>query len=127
MRLTNPLANARGLGSAKEGFHHWWAQRLTAVALVPLCLWFVFSLASCVGANDHAKIIEWLQSPITATLMVLFLFALFYHAALGLQVVIEDYITCNFVKIGLIVGAKFLAAFAGLAAILAVVKVFLGL
>src|SRR6185503_10251151 len=89
--LKSELARARGLGSAKEGVQHWWMQRLTALALIPLGLWLVASLVCNAGA-DHAAIVRWLGSPVTLGALGLTLLAAFYHAVLGLQVVIEDYI-----------------------------------
>lgn len=126
MSLQTPLARARGLGSAKDGTHHWWAQRLTAIALVPLSLWFIYSLV-CIGAMDYNAAIDWLQSPFTSVLMILFIFVLFYHAQLGLQVVIEDYVSNEIVKISSIILLRFIIAFAGLSGILAILKVFLGI
>ena len=126
MSLQTPLARARGLGSAKEGSHHWWAQRLTAIALVPLSLWFIYSLV-CIGSMDYNTAVEWLQSPVTSVLMILFVFALFYHAQLGIQVVIEDYVRCEVLKISCIILISFLMLFAGLSGVLAILKVFLGL
>jgi len=87
----SPIARARGLGSAKEGVEHWWAERVTAVALVPLTIWFAASIIAAAG-SDHASLITWLGSPLSSVCMVLLLIALFYHTALGLQVVIEDYV-----------------------------------
>ena len=86
----SPLGRAMGLGSAKDGVEHWWTERVSAVALVPLTLWFVASIIAHTG-SDHATFIAWVRTPLTTILMVLFLIALFYHTALGLQVVIEDY------------------------------------
>lgn len=126
MSLQTPLARARGLGSAKDGTHHWWMQRLTAVALVPLSLWFIYSLV-CIGAMDYNAAIDWLQAPVTGVLMILFVFVLFYHAQLGLQVVIEDYVSNELIKISSIILLRFIIAFAGLSGVLAVLKVFLGL
>ncbi len=85
-----PLAKAMGLGSAKSGVAHWWAQRVSAVALVPLTLWFAASIIAHSG-SDYAAFIAWLRSPLTTAPMILLLIALFHHTALGLQVVIEDY------------------------------------
>lgn len=90
-RLRSPLGRAIGLGSAKAGFDHWWMERVTAVALVPLSVWFAASVIANSG-SDHETFIGWLGSPVTAVLMVLLLVALFWHTALGLQVVIEDYV-----------------------------------
>ena len=89
--LANSSRHARGLGSAKAGTSHWWAQRVTAVALIPLSLWFVVSVLGLVHA-DYVVVITWLHAPWTAVLLSLFLFALFYHAYLGVQVVVEDYV-----------------------------------
>jgi succinate dehydrogenase / fumarate reductase, membrane anchor subunit len=88
--MRTPLARAMGLGSAKEGVEHWWAERVSAVALIPLTLWFVASIIAQTG-SDYAAFIAWLSMPITSIMMILLLVALFYHTALGLQVVIEDY------------------------------------
>lgn len=126
MNLQTPLARARGLGSAKEGTQHWWAQRLTAIALVPLSLWFIYSVA-CIGSMDYNAALEWLQSPVTSLLMILFIFALFYHAQLGIQVVIEDYVSCEVLKISSIILLRFVMLFAGLSGVLAILKVFPGL
>jgi succinate dehydrogenase / fumarate reductase membrane anchor subunit len=86
-----PLARAMGLGSAKGGVGAWWAERVSAVALVPLTLWFAASIIAHTG-SDYASFIVWLRMPLAAVLMILLLIALFYHTALGLQVVIEDYV-----------------------------------
>jgi succinate dehydrogenase / fumarate reductase, membrane anchor subunit len=89
--MRSPLARAIGLGSAKEGVGAWWAERVSAVALLPLTLWFAASIIAHTG-SDYATLIAWLRTPLAAILMILLLVALFYHAALGLQVVIEDYV-----------------------------------
>lgn len=100
--MRTPLARAIGLGSAKEGVGAWWAERVSAVALVPLTLWLAASIIAHTG-SDYAMFIIWLKTPLTATVMILLLIALFYHTALGLQVVIEDYVHS---------GAKFAAVIA---------------
>ena len=87
----SPLARALGLGTAKSGVQHWWAERITAVALVPLCLWFVGSIIAHSG-SDYAVFIAWIRTPLATSCMILLLIALFHHSALGLQVVIEDYV-----------------------------------
>lgn len=109
MGKMTPLGRVRGLGSARDGTRHWWAQRLTAAALVPLSIWFVASLIFLTGA-DHTTVTAWLGSPVVAVLMVLLIVALFHHAQLGLQVVIEDYVHTEWLKLGLVVLGK-LAAF----------------
>lgn len=89
--MRSPLARAIGLGSAKEGVGPWWAARVSAVALVPLTLWFAASIIAHIG-SDYAAFIAWMRSPLAASLMIFLLIALFHHSALGLQVVIEDYV-----------------------------------
>ena len=84
-----PLGRAIGLGSAKGGVKEWWAERVSAVALVPLTLWFAATIIAHNG-SDHAAFIAWLRTPLAPILMILLLIALFDHTALGLQVVIED-------------------------------------
>ena len=90
-RMRSPLARARGLGSAKQGVEHWWMERVSAVALVPLTLWFVASIIAHT-TRDYVTFITWLRTPLPNILMILLLVALFYHNALCLQVVIEDYV-----------------------------------
>ena len=89
--LRSPLGRALGLGSAKEGVEHWWRQRTTALALVPLTIWCVIWVIAMAGA-DLAAMVAWMHNPISAVLMIVLIVATFYHAALGLQVVIEDYV-----------------------------------
>jgi len=89
--MRTPLARAIGLGSAKEGVGPWWAERVSAVALVPLTPWLVASIIAHIG-SDYAAFIVWLRTPLTAIPMILLLIALYYHIAFGLQVVVEDYI-----------------------------------
>jgi succinate dehydrogenase / fumarate reductase, membrane anchor subunit len=89
--MRTPLARAIGLGSAKEGVGTWWAERVSAVALVPLTVWFAASIIAHTS-SDYATFIVWLRTPLAAILMILLLIALFYHTALGLQVVAEDYV-----------------------------------
>jgi succinate dehydrogenase / fumarate reductase membrane anchor subunit len=89
--LRSPLARASGLGSAKEGAEHWWRERLTAVALVPLTLWFIASMIIH-GGDDYIEFIAWLRTPFSTLMMVLLVVAVFHHSALGLQVIIEDYV-----------------------------------
>jgi succinate dehydrogenase membrane anchor subunit len=117
--MRSPLGHAIGLGSAKEGVEHWWTERVTAVALVPLTLWFVASIIAHTG-SDYASFIAWVGTPMTTILMILLLIALFYHTALGLQVVIEDYVHSG-AKILAVVAMRlgcFALAAAGIVAIL---------
>jgi succinate dehydrogenase / fumarate reductase membrane anchor subunit len=99
------LARVRGLGSAKEGVAHWWAQRVSALLLIPLVIWFVAALVYHTG-TDHAGVSLWLGAPVTYGAMLVLLGALFWHAALGLQVVIEDYIAGEALKIASILLTK---------------------
>lgn len=114
--MRSEISRVKGLGAAKEGVHHWWAQRLTALALIPLGLWFVASLV-CLAGADHIAIVYWLGSPVTLGALSLLILAVFYHAVLGLQVVIEDYIHTHAAKIILIVLVQFGAFALGAAAI----------
>ncbi len=98
MKYRSPLAKAVGLGSAKTGTSHWWMQRVTAVALIPLSFWIIIFLDLSLNA-PYQETIAWLASPLNTVGMVAWLLAVFYHAALGLQVVIEDYIAAEGVKI----------------------------
>lgn len=125
MSLRSPLGQARGLGSAKNGTHHWWVQRLTAVALVPLSLWFAFSLA-CIADADFATASAWLAQPGVAVCMMLFIGTMLYHSALGLQVVIEDYVHGEFSRIASLVVMKFAHVALAVAGIFAVLKVAFG-
>ena len=118
--MRSPLGRAIGLGSAKEGVEHWWLQRITAVALVPLSLWFVIAIIRLVGA-DSDGVRDWVGNPLPAIMLVLLLIATFYHAALGLQVVIEVYIHAELTKLGLVVVVRlgcFALAVAGMFAVL---------
>lgn len=91
--IQTPLARAKGLGSAKDGVHHWWVQRLTAVALVPLLLWLTYSVACLTRAGvGFTEVQDWVAQPLNTVLLLIALPVAFYHSALGLQVVIEDYI-----------------------------------
>src|SRR5581483_10335843 len=110
MNLRSPLSQARGLGSAKDGVGHWWIQRLTALALIPLSLWFVYSVVRHHLA-DYASLVAWIKAPFVAIALVLYFAALFWHSALGVQVVIEDYVGNEALKIGGIILEK-LAHFA---------------
>jgi succinate dehydrogenase / fumarate reductase membrane anchor subunit len=122
MKFRTPLARVRGLGSARSGTHHWWMQRLTAIALVPLTLWFVASLIMVVTA-DHLTAIRWLHSPLVAILCSVLIVALFYHAQLGLQVVIEDYVHSEWRKLTIIVFMKLLSLLLASAALFAVLSI----
>ncbi|WP_299395551.1 succinate dehydrogenase, hydrophobic membrane anchor protein [Pelagibius sp.] len=120
MSLRSPLGKVRGLGSAKDGTGHWWAQRLSALALIPLTLWFCVAVVSLSGA-DHAAVAAWAGSPVVAGLLILLIAATFYHAYLGVQVVIEDYVHQEGLKIAgllLVKGASVVLALTGILSVL---------
>ena len=125
MSMRTPLKNVRGLGSAKEGTTHWWHQKVTALALIPL---FVIALAyvvALVGA-DYERVRYLLSLPFTSLIMLLLIGATFYHLKLGVQVVIEDYIHTESTKIVVLLLNTFFCAIVGLASALAVLKMALG-
>ncbi len=122
MSLRSPLGKARGLGSAKEGVSHWWWQRVTSVALVPLSVWFVYSLASLAGAG-HQTIVDWMQSPIVAALLIMFVITAFYHALLGVQVVVEDYVHTEWLKMLSLITLNFITVMMVLIAVVLVLRV----
>lgn len=120
-RMRSPLGRAIGLGSAKEGVAHWWAQRLTAIALVPLTLWFAAAVVSLAGA-DRIVFVAWLHHPLPAVLLILLLIATFYHGVLGLQVVIEDYVENEAARFALSIAMKLAATLLAALGIFAVLK-----
>jgi succinate dehydrogenase / fumarate reductase membrane anchor subunit len=122
MEFRTPIKQARGLGASHHGAAHWWVQRLTAIGMVPLMLWLVTGIAANAGGG-YLDTISWLGSPFNAVLMVLAFGVLFYHAALGLQVVLEDYVSHKGVRLGLVIAVRFLAIALATAAILAVVRI----
>src|SRR4051812_49602022 len=123
--MRSMLGRVRGLGSAKEGVNHWWAQRLTAVALVPLTLWFVASIVGLIGAPFEA-FRAWVRNPLDAVLLVALIVATFQHAQLGLQVVIEDYVHHEPTKLVSLLVMKGAAVLLGLTAVWAVVQLAFG-
>lgn len=125
MSMRSPLGRVRGLGSAKEGVGHWWAQRLTSLALIPLGVWFVASVVALTGA-DYASVRGWIGSPIVAGLLVLLIVTTFFHGALGLQAVIEDYVHHEGAKLAALLAVNGLAILLALAGVLAVLVVLFG-
>jgi succinate dehydrogenase / fumarate reductase membrane anchor subunit len=121
----SPLGRARGLGSAKDGTHHWWIQRITAVALIPLTIWFMISVIALAG-SDYAQFLAFVRHPLWATMLILTIAIAFHHGQLGLQVVIEDYVHQEGWKIALLLAVKFAALLLGGIAIIAVLKVAFG-
>lgn len=122
MSIRTPLARVRGLGSAKDGTHHWWMQRVTSIALIPLVLWFAFSMLRYARA-EYAEFQHWLSSPINAGLMVTLLCALFYHAKLGMQVIYEDYVRPEWAMYVALLVTQFVLFLLGAISIIAVLKI----
>lgn len=119
--LRSPLSRARGLGSARSGSHHWWAQRLTAFALMPLTLWFIYSAITLAGATRETMV-AWLSAPHRMVLMLALILATFHHLRLGMQVVIEDYIHAETRRLVALLAMKAACALLGLACIVAVLR-----
>jgi len=120
--LRTPKSRATGLGSARSGTIHFWRQRMSAIALIPLSIWFVWSALSLVGGN-LAEVLVFLAEPLNAILMFLFLFAALYHMTLGIQVVIEDYIHGERLKLLVLMLNRFFAIGVGFAAGFALLKI----
>ncbi len=122
MDTRTPLSRVRGLGSAKSGTSHWWMQRVTAVALIPLSFWLINFLGLSLTA-PYQQTLDWLASPINSVCIVAWIMAVFYHAALGLQVVIEDYVAAEGPKIISIWATNLAFLFLAIAALLAVFRI----
>ncbi len=123
--LRSPVARVRGLGSAKSGTQHWWHQRVSAVALILLVSWFVVSLILNAPAGQ-AQVRAWVSSPVTMVMLIMTILFGLWHAALGMQVVIEDYVHSEGMKIGLILLIKVLAVLATVAAVVAMFRMAFG-
>lgn len=118
------LGRVRGLGAAKEGVHHWWLQRVTAIANIVLMLWFIFSLVRLPGL-DYASVTLWLRQPVAAVPMLLLIVAVFWHFRLGVQVMIEDYVHGQ-ARLVAMLALNFYAFAGAAAAIFAVLKIAFG-
>ncbi|MBC9179743.1 succinate dehydrogenase, hydrophobic membrane anchor protein [Pseudoroseomonas ludipueritiae] len=121
VRLQSSLARVRGMGSAKGGTHHWWMQRVTSIALLPLTIWFVFAVAGHTGST-HAELVTWMARPLNAVLLLSFVLISFHHAAAGMQVIIEDYVRGE-MRMFLILAVKAGCWILALAAALAVLRI----
>jgi len=124
MSLQSPLNKVLGLGSAKEGTGHWWAQRLTAIGLVPLTIWFAIELLSLPHGN-YEMVAAWIGQPLNSILLVLLVVSLIYHSNLGLQVVIEDYVH-GAAKLVVLVAVQLVNVLLAVAGIYAVIVVSVG-
>jgi len=123
--LQTPLSRVKGLGSAKQGVGHWWHQRTTSLLMLPL----VFLLALWVASLpelDHASFVGWVGSPLISVCLILLIGAMFYHAQLGLQIVIEDYVSSHWLRTASIVGVSFLCLVSAVIGVISVLRIALG-
>ena len=125
MSMRTPLSKVRGLGSAKSGSEHFWLQRVTAVANIPLVLFFLVSLIANAG-GDHASVTAFLGSPIIAIVMILLIVSGVFHMRLGMQVIIEDYVHSEGIKILALMGNTFFCIAIAFACVFAMLKLSLG-
>lgn len=123
--LRSPLGSVVGLGSAKEGVHHWWVQRLTSIALVPLTIWFTVSILS-LPSLDHVTVISWMAQSWNALLLIVFVLVATYHSQLGVRVVVEDYVHEAGMKTLTLVVLTFAHALLAVAGLFAILKVAFG-
>lgn len=123
--LRSPLSRVTGLGAARSGVHHWWLQRLTSIALVPLTIWFIVSVAS-LPSLDRITVTAWMAQSWSALLLVLLVLVAAWHSQLGVRVVIEDYVHGNGMKTVMLVIVTFAHALIAVAGVFAVLKVALG-
>ena len=119
--MRSPLGRARGLGAAHAGAAHWWAQRLTSLALVPLTLWFLCGMIRMLGATRD-DVVSWMGGPLPIVLMIALVIATFHHMQAGLQVVIEDYVDNDWLRVGSILLVKAVSVLLALACIVSVLR-----
>jgi len=122
MNYQTPLARVRGLGSARQGSHDWWQQRVSAVALVPLSLWLAVHL-SMLPNVAYAEVVRWVSLPWNTVLLLSFILFSLYHAMLGLQVVIEDYVHNDWMKLLGMLGVRLVTAFLALSTAFSVLHI----
>jgi succinate dehydrogenase / fumarate reductase membrane anchor subunit len=125
MSLRSPLGRVLGTGAARQGVHHWWMQRLTSLALVPLSIWFLVSLLA-LPTLDHATVSAWMGQSWTALLLMLFVLVVTWHSQLGVRVVVEDYVHAAGLKTLILVSVTFAHVLLAAAGVFAVLKVALG-
>jgi succinate dehydrogenase / fumarate reductase, membrane anchor subunit len=125
MSLRSPLGTVLGSGAAGQGVRHWWLQRLTSLALVPLSIWFVVSLLA-LPSLDYATVASWMHGSFTALLLILMLLTAAWHSQLGLRVVIEDYVHGAGARTVLVVLALFVNVLLAAAGVLAVLRIAFG-
>jgi succinate dehydrogenase / fumarate reductase membrane anchor subunit len=125
MSLRSPLGKVLGSGSAKDGTEHWWAQRVSAVALLILGSWFLYSIMR-IDSFTHAAMLAWVGRPFNSVMLLLLSVTLAWHSALGVQVVLEDYVHGPFLKVVSLVANRFAHVFLAIAAVVAVLTITLG-
>ena len=125
MSLMTPLNRVLGLGNAKGAAEHWWLQRMTAVALLPLGLWLAFELLTLRNFS-YASVVGWVREPVTSILLILLVVAVGYHSALGVQVVIEDYVTGKGSRAATLMASTLAHVGLTIAAVFAVLKIAFG-
>ncbi len=121
-KFASPLSKARGLGSTHEGAHHWMHERITAILLVPLVVWVVYSILMLRGVSYEGFIV-WMEYPMNAMGMIIFMLVALYHSAMGLQVIIEDYVSCHCLRMIKIIFVKIVFGFFALASVFSILKV----
>lgn len=122
--LRTPLKIARRLGSSKSGVHHWWLQRITAIALIPLSIWLLFLMGTLLNAS-YPVVLTTIAHPVRAFFLIVLSLCLFWHGALGLQVIIEDYVHTRWLELSLQIALRFGAILGALACVLAVLAIWL--
>ncbi|MEE8107974.1 MAG: succinate dehydrogenase, hydrophobic membrane anchor protein [Gammaproteobacteria bacterium] len=122
MSLRSPLGKVMGLGSAKEGTGHWWMQRVTAIALIGLGLWFMISLV-VIGDLGYHSTVAWLARPLNAVLLSSFVLTMLYHSKLGVQIVIEDYVGSPAWKVGGLLLSVFVHLLLAMAGVIAILRI----
>ena len=120
--LETPLHRVQGLGASHSGTGHFWRERLTSVALIPLSLWFAYAMLGLVGTNEVA-VVSFLAHPWNAILMAAFAVISFYHLSLGLQVVIDDYVHATGIKLALLILVRFVVIAAGISCVFALIRI----
>ena len=123
--LRSPLAKAKGLGAPGDASHHFWVQRLTALGLIPLVIWFCFSISILPDAT-YSAVVNWLQSPFNAIMMILLVIVSFQHAHLGVQVIFEDYVSCHSKRLIGVLAVKFLSYFLMVVGVYSIIKITFG-
>ncbi len=110
------------LGASRKGLHHWWMQRVTAFALMPLSAWLIFSLA-CIADINYQTLVSWVSDPVHSIFLIGFLLSAYYHAMLGLQTILEDYVSTEWLRISSIVFSNLILLLLLITAVFSVLKI----